>query len=150
METQHINRDLLKKYHANLLSTEENRRLLEHTGKCICCADLFAASFTENNGLMPAPKNLKNGILLEASRKKELFARRQWFFYSMRVCTAMCGALFLLFSSTWKDAAISPADNISSSSQMDSILNNVQESMDSFTIQLHEKINAFFADTNNK
>ncbi len=143
MDNQHIKKDQLKMYHKNQLSLEETDSLLTHISECTYCADLFAASFIENDCIIPAPKTLKESILLHVKKKKSNATKRQLFFYSMRVCTAMCGALFLLFSSSWKDAMISNTLSTYTNANADTIMDTMNESIFQFTDQINETMNMF-------
>ena len=143
MDNQHINKEQLKMYHKNQLSLEETDSLLTHISECTYCADLFAASFIENDCIVPAPKPLKESILFHIAKKKSNATKRQLFFYSMRVCTAMCGALFLLFSSSWKDAMMSNPPYTYTDAKTDSFVNTMNESMFQFTNQINETMNTF-------
>ncbi|MFA9465197.1 MAG: hypothetical protein ACERKN_13015 [Velocimicrobium sp.] len=151
MNTIHINKKLLNQYHANELTTDETSQLLEHISHCTYCADLFAESFSEYNRILPAPKNLKESILFQVSKNKEATTHRQFFFYSLRVCTAMCGALFLLFSSFWNPSTILPTP-VYTQSYSETFLNHMNDSMNEFTEQVNDKMNRFIIDepqTNN-
>ncbi len=141
MENKHINKELLNRYHNNQLSSEETASLLKHISECTYCADLFAESFIENDCIIPAPKTLKESILVHVAKKKSNASKRQLFFYSMRVCTAMCGALFLLFSTSWKDAMISNSPSTYTDAGADTFMDNMNESMFQFTNQINETMN---------
>ena len=145
MENKHINKEQLMKYHTNQLSVEETNTLLKHISECTYCADLFAESFLLHNMVIPAPKNLKESILVEVKNSKVASSKRQFFFYSFRVCTAMCGALFLLFSSFWSNETITSTPN-NPNTISNSFLDNVNESMNEFTYQVNEKMNTFMFD----
>ena len=143
MENKHINKELLRKYHTNQLSPTETNAILTHISECTYCADLFAESFLEHDRIISAPKNLKESILVEVSKKKHDSTKRQLFFYSMRVCTAMCGALFLLFSSFWKDAMITSAPVTFTESRTESFFDTINDSMSQFTYEINDKMNLF-------
>lgn len=147
MEHNHTNKEQLHNYHTNQLSVEETNALLEHISQCTYCADLFAASFLEENRIISAPKNLKEGILVEVNNAKEHSSKRQLFFYSFRVCTAMCGALFLLFSSFWSNETISSPQKYSHTVSS-SFLDNMNKSMNEITYQINDKMNTFMSDKN--
>lgn len=142
MEKQHITWEQLSKYHANQLLPDEELALLSHISKCTYCADLYAESFQRSSMLLPAPKNLKDSILVEVKHTKTVSSKKQFFFYSLRVCTAMCGALFLLFSAhpeystTFQNKVTIETETI-----QPSFLDEVKDSIQDFTFTINEKVN---------
>lgn len=154
MNNPHMNKELLNRFHDNNLSDNEIISLLDHISKCTYCADAFAASFHDEN-LFKAPKNLKEQVLINAQSIR-VFPRRQLFFYSLRVCAAMCGALFILFSTMTMDSSISRQFTIPKRPAAEyqaktfSFMEDLNESMNQFTYRINEKMNNFVKNTTNK
>ncbi|MEG1458947.1 MAG: hypothetical protein RSB37_03410 [Acetivibrio sp.] len=140
MENKHIDSQTLKKFHSHQLGESASLALLEHVSQCTYCAALFAESFHDEMLVAP-PRNLKEQILIEVSRTKPLSPKSQLFFYSLRVCAGMCGALFLLFTSFWNKPVLSyPIEKPSVSFDF---LENVNTSLSDFTFQINETMNSF-------
>lgn len=140
MENKHITQEILYQYHHNQLSSTDTITFLDHVSQCTYCADKLAASF-EQEMLIAAPRNLKERVLIEAERTKSAPAKKQFFFYSLRVCTAMCGALFLLFTSFTSSAL--PDLETQTNSVSSSFFEEVDSSLNNITQQINEKMNSF-------
>lgn len=99
----HISEEDLRLFHQNRLSDEEVDTLLAHTAHCTFCADRLAKSF-EDAGLYRAPDNFKEAVLTKVEELPQtpalpsLSRRKQWFFYSGKICAAMGLALLMLFA----------------------------------------------------
>ena len=102
----HITKEQLAAFHNNQLSQDETSKILEHIAHCTYCSDLFAESF-QPYAIIKAPPGLKESILTKTKRKHNTISlihwktskNRQMFFYSLKVCAAMCGALLIMFTS---------------------------------------------------
>lgn len=139
MENKHTNKQQLLLYHKNQLPAEDTLNLLEHVSKCTYCAGLFANAFEENN-ILPAPRNLKERVLMEVDTRRPRSSRKQLIFYNLRVCFAMCFALFLLIGTMFTTPSSLPpkrkAPPINSS-----ILEEINASMNEFTYHLNKRLN---------
>jgi anti-sigma factor RsiW len=102
-EHNHIDEKALTAFRLNQLSAKETEALLEHICSCDFCSGLFADSMKED--LVRAPRDLKDKLMRTIERPevqlakhaREVSKRMQLFLYSLKVGTAMAGALLLLF-----------------------------------------------------
>lgn len=142
----HISEEEIQKFHTGQLSSEELIQLLSHTSHCTWCADRLAAEMEETS-LYRAPKNFKEAIL----QKTESFSmdstlsfkarKRQWIFYSTKICAAALIALLLLFSL--------PAQDFSA--EMPPIEINYQEALPlNFTEKINNTLNSTASNLNQK
>lgn len=147
MNNPHINKELLDRFHDNKLTGNETISLLDHISKCTYCADVFASSF-QNKRLLHTPANLRESILLK-TQDMRVFPRRQLFFYSLRVCAAMCGALFILFSAAnggpgIKEQITIPQKAVSQSQQQSpSFMEELNNSLNQLAVRINERMNDF-------
>lgn len=147
MNNPHINKELLDRFHDNMLTGNETISLLDHISKCTYCADVFASSF-QNEKMLHAPSNLRESILLK-THDIRVFPRRQLFFYSLRVCAAMCGALFILFSAAnggpnIKEQITIPQKTAAQSQQdSPSFIEELNNSLNRLTLRINERMNDF-------
>lgn len=113
-ENVHINEKDLHAFKNDMMSPEERIAFLEHIGSCIYCSEIFADFMSTD--LVEAPKDMKANILNEVSHEKlikykikETSRRMQLFIYSLKVGTAACLALLMLFlTMSWLNAGINP------------------------------------------
>ncbi len=102
-EHNHISKEALTAFHNNQMSAGEKEAFLEHICSCNFCSEVFADSMKEN--LIKAPIDLKANLLRAvrqpearlAKHAREVSKRMQLFLYSLKVGTAMAGALLILF-----------------------------------------------------
>lgn len=141
---KHLTQEALEAFHNNQLDKDSYLQLLEHTSHCTYCADLFAASFHQARQLS-APPQLKENILLKASRTRILKPvlpwnvqkNRQLFFYSLKVCAAMCGALMIMVSS------MNVSYDRQDSAPVHSILEDINSSMRGISDKMNQQMNSF-------
>lgn len=94
---------LLKDGHAN---DDELITITEHIGYCMACAQTLLSSYDEST-LAAAPSGFSEQIKSRLTIKKENTI--QLWFYSLKVCAAVCAALLIVFSGTFNWAARSDA-----------------------------------------
>lgn len=103
MEHNHISKEALNAFRYHQLSEKETEALLEHISSCDFCSELFADTIQEE--LVKAPGDLKANLIKAVKRPevqlakhaREASKRVQLFLYSLKVGTAMAGALLILF-----------------------------------------------------
>lgn len=100
----HIDKDILKQFHAGTLDSKELIEVLEHINKCSFCAEQLME--IEENDLIKAPSYIKESINKRVqmpdmrlnNRIKETSKRMELFLYSLKTTAAVVGALMLLIS----------------------------------------------------
>lgn len=101
-EHKHIPEEAFHKFRWNLMDAQEKVEFLEHISSCDFCSDLFAEHMSKD--LVTAPRELKAN-LMKAVRSPEIRLRKlakqsskrmQLLLYSLKVGTAMAGALLIL------------------------------------------------------
>lgn len=141
----HISEEEIKKFHTHELSLEEFRQVLEHTSDCTFCAKRLADSI-EAARPYRAPANFKEAVLQRVnagSKEPQLsFAARkkQYLFYSTKVCAAAALALLFLFSLPAQEPTAASREQLlkpALTEQLNTVLNSTASS-------LNEKINYFF------
>lgn len=104
----HFSESELLSFIHNELDADATIEILEHLSTCDTCSGLYGDLLMQSS-LISAPHYMKSALLEQVARQNEianitmrsqLSARKQLFFYSLRVTAAMCGALFFLFSGT--------------------------------------------------
>lgn len=157
----HVTKEQLEQFHTNQLSLEETTDLMQHISQCTYCADRLAESFESHT--IHAPANLKEEILIKAEKKiqlntplQKISAQKQFFLYSTKVCAAMCGALVLLFTSSFqstqniemKSKVPLPIEQEQTYSPKESILSSINSSLNQFTVTMNGHINSIMFGTN--
>ncbi|MBS6395626.1 MAG: hypothetical protein KH452_00530 [Clostridiales bacterium] len=103
----HLNEEWLEAWTNGHLTKEEQMLMLEHTGRCICCAEKLA-DYLERDTLAVPPAYLKEEIW-EKTKRADIQAARtvyqtsrqmRLFLYSLKVGLAVVTSLFLLFSTS--------------------------------------------------
>ena len=104
-EHKHIPEEVFNKFRLNLMNAQEKVDFLEHISSCDFCSDLFAEQMRKD--LVTAPRELKANIM-KAVRSPEVrlkilakqsSKRMRLLVYSLKVGTAMAGALLILLLS---------------------------------------------------
>lgn len=157
----HVTKEQLEKFHTNQLSLVETTNLMQHISQCTYCADQFAESFESHT--IHAPANLKEEILVKAEKKiqlnkpmQKISAQKQFFLYSTKVCAAMCGALVLLFTSSFqstpniemKSKVPLPTVKEQTYTPKKSILSSINSSLNQFTVTMNGHINSIMFGSN--
>lgn len=108
----HSSEEELYCFYHNTMEPEALLKFLSHSSSCDFCAGRLA-SYVSENGTLMAPKNLKEAVLnrIESLPLTKVRKRRFLMAYSLKVCGAVCGALFLLVavSLVQPDAAKTPS-----------------------------------------
>ncbi len=117
MELKHISEKELTTFRSGQMTGQETEAFLSHISSCDFCSGLFADSM--ENDLVSAPQNLKLNLMnavrrpeMRMKRKaREASRRMQLFLYSLKVGTAMAGALLVLFLSISLSGRQSPSSD---------------------------------------
>lgn len=140
MEHSHISMEEMDTFLHNSMKDNEKEKILEHICSCDYCSELFAESM--NLEVVNAPRDMKDNLLravrrpdiVLASKLKETSKRMQLFFYSLKVGTAMIGALIVLLLTinlTSNQPAAPSADLPDKSGSTVSLATVIKENMDS-------------------
>lgn len=98
----HVTQNEILAFKTDNMNPQDMEKFLEHICSCDYCSDQFANCMEDE--LITAPIDMKENILKAVKRPdvvlsvkaKEMSKRMQLFIYSLKVGTAMVGALFIL------------------------------------------------------
>lgn len=96
MGESHINEEMMEKFLTGHATNEEKIRILTHASSCEFCSERLMLLNAKENP-MAMPRNLKESILTGTERIIPKSPKKQFWFYSMKVCAAVCAAVILLF-----------------------------------------------------
>ncbi len=96
MGESHINEEMIEKLLTGCATNEEKIRILTHASSCECCSERLLL-LNEKENPMAMPQNLKESILTGTQRTIPKSPKKQFWFYSAKVCAAVCAALVVLF-----------------------------------------------------
>lgn len=106
---KHISEDTFTQFRLSMMDIKERDDLLEHISNCDFCSDRFASHMMKD--LVAAPQDLKSNIMKAVGRPelrlihhvRKSSKRRQLLTYSLKVGTAIAGALLLLLSTSFNN-----------------------------------------------
>lgn len=98
MGNSHIDPEIMERFLNGHITEEEKIEIFTHASSCEFCSERLMM-FCEKEQPMVMPRNLKESILMGTNRIIPKSPKKQFWFYSMKVCAAMCAALIILFAS---------------------------------------------------
>ena len=101
-ENGHLTADAFTALKNGSLNDDELIAAAEHIGNCPACASTFSASFDDHE-LAQAPSGFAQQVQTRADEKYKNSI--QFIFYSLRVTAAVCAALIIVFSGSFRSIA---------------------------------------------
>lgn len=98
MGNSHIDPEIMERFLNGHITEEEKIEIFTHASSCEFCSE-HLMMLCEKEQPMVMPRNLKESILMGTNRIIPKSPKKQFWFYSMKVCAAMCAALIILFAS---------------------------------------------------
>lgn len=148
-ENKHIPEEAFTKFQLSMMDRKEREEFLKHISNCDFCSDRFAGLMMKD--LVAAPKDMKANIMKAVERSelrlihrtRKSSKNRQLLTYSLKVGTAVAGALLILLLSTGfpnihADATDHEADN--SSASLTSVIRDNMSSLNSNLSKLSNQI----------
>lgn len=119
MGNHHIDQEIMEKFLSGYATEEEKIEIFTHASSCEFCSERLMA-LSEREQPMAMTRNLKESILMGTERVILKSPRKQFWFYSMKVCAAMCAALIILFASSAGEMPLreSPRTNVNVQKEM--------------------------------
>lgn len=113
MGNHHIDQEIMGKFLNGQATREEKIEILTHASSCEFCSERLML-LSEKKEPIAMPRNLKESILTGTERVIPKSPKKQFWFYSMKVCAAMGAALIILFASSVGEHTVreSPRPNV--------------------------------------
>ena len=99
MGNNHIDQEIMERFLNGHTTEEEKIEIFTHASSCEFCSERLMM-LCEREQPMAMPRNLKESILMGTKRIIPRSPKKQFWFYSIKVCAAMCAALIILFTSS--------------------------------------------------